>query len=66
MSEYLESAKKYKGYHYSVLTPEMMQYLHDRTLEMLRIIIPIFEYSLYDLWRDAPWRCDYQSFYSMG
>ncbi len=43
MSEYLESAKKYKGYHYSVLTPEMMQYLHDRTLEMLRIIIPIFE-----------------------
>ena len=43
MSEYLEKSKKYKGYHYSVLTPEMINYLHNTTLKMLQIIIPIFD-----------------------
>lgn len=43
MSEYLEKSKKYKGYHYSVLSHEMIQYLHDTTLKMLQIIIPIFD-----------------------
>lgn len=40
---YLEKSKRYKGFHYSVLTHEMLQYLHNKTLEMLRIIITIFE-----------------------
>ena len=43
MSEYLKRSRVYKGFHYSVLKPEMIQYLHTKTLEMLRIIIPIFE-----------------------
>ena len=43
MSDYLKKSKKYKGYHYSVLKPEMIQYLHEKTLEMIKIIIPIFE-----------------------
>ena len=34
MSQYLEKSKKYKGYHYSVLPIESLQYLHDRTFEM--------------------------------
>lgn len=43
MSNYLEKSRVYKGYHYSVLEPEMIQYLHNKTLEMMKIIIPIFE-----------------------
>ncbi len=43
MSNYLEKSKQYKGFHYKVLTKDMLDYLHSRTLEMLRIVIPIFE-----------------------
>lgn len=43
MSEYLKKSQKYKGYHYSVLNADSLHYLHDKTLEMLRLIIPIFE-----------------------
>lgn len=40
---YLQKSKAYKGYHYSILKPEMLDYLHRRTLEMMRDILPIFE-----------------------
>lgn len=43
MNEYLKKSKKYKGYHYSVLTPEMISYLHDTTLKMLRVILSVFD-----------------------
>ena len=43
MSDYLQKSKQYKGFHYSVLSPEMLQYLHNKTLEMLKVIIPIFD-----------------------
>lgn len=43
MNNYLEKSRVYKGFHYSVLEPSMIQYLHNKTLEMLKIIIPIFE-----------------------
>ena len=33
-SEYLNNAKNYKGFHYSVLSPEKIEYLHSKTLEM--------------------------------
>ncbi|MGN0448832.1 MAG: phosphorylcholine transferase LicD [Ruminococcus sp.] len=45
MSNYLEKSKKYKGYHFTELKPEMLDYLHRKTIEMLKIIIPIFEAS---------------------
>lgn len=44
MSNYLERSKVYKGYHYSILKPEMLEYLHTRTLEMMKVILPIFEH----------------------
>jgi len=40
---YLQKSRAYKGYHYSVLKPEMLDYLHRRTLEMMGDILPIFE-----------------------
>lgn len=40
---YLQKSKAYKGYHYSVLKPDMLGYLHHRTLEMMKIILPLFE-----------------------
>lgn len=40
---YLQKSRTYKGYHYSVLKPEMLDYLHKRTLEMMKEILPIFE-----------------------
>ena len=41
-SEYLSNSKKYKGFHYSVLKPEMIDYLHSKTLEMTKEVIKIF------------------------
>ena len=32
MSHYLEKSKRYKGFHYTVLKPEMLEYLHSKTL----------------------------------
>ena len=43
MSDYLNNSKKYKGFHYSVLSENELKYLHNKTLEMLKIIIPIFK-----------------------
>lgn len=40
---YLQRSKAYKGYHYSVLKPEMLDYLHQRTLQMMKTILPLFE-----------------------
>lgn len=40
---YLQKSRAYKGYHYSILKPEMLDYLHCRTLEMMKDILPIFE-----------------------
>lgn len=44
MSNYLERSKVYKGYHYSILKPEMLEYLHNRTLEMMKVVLPIFDH----------------------
>lgn len=43
LSNYLEKSKVYKGFHYSVLKPEMIAYLHSTTIKMLKVIIPIFD-----------------------
>lgn len=40
---YLQKSRAYKGFHYSVLKPEMLDYLHRRTLEMMREILSVFE-----------------------
>ena len=40
---YLQKSRAYKDYHYSVMSPEMMNYLHKTTLEMLRVIVPVFD-----------------------
>lgn len=40
---YLQKSRAYKGFHYSVLRQDQIQYLHDRTLEMMKIIIPILQ-----------------------
>lgn len=42
-SAYLEKSKVYKGFHYSVLKPEMMEYLHKRTLEMFKEVVHILD-----------------------
>lgn len=42
-SAYLEKSKKYKGYHYSVLKPEMIDYLHTQTLKMTEVVIKLFQ-----------------------
>ena len=38
MSDYLIKSKQYKGYHYSVLKPEMLDYLHNTTKEIFKAI----------------------------
>ena len=43
MSEYLSRSKAYKGFHYSALPADMMNYLHARTLEMLRCVKDVFD-----------------------
>lgn len=40
---YLIRSKAYKGYHYSVLKPEMLLYLHHRVMEMYLEIAPILK-----------------------
>ena len=42
MSDYLSRSKAYKGYHFSVLSQEMLDYLHQRGKEMLQCIVSIF------------------------
>ena len=41
--DYLHQSKSYKGYHYSVLSSEMLNYLHLRLKEMLSQLVPIFD-----------------------
>jgi len=43
MSNYLETSKKYKGFHYSVLSKEQLEYLHNRTIQIFRYIKDIFD-----------------------
>lgn len=43
MSEYLTKSRQYKGYHYSVLSPEKLDYLHSRTLEIFKEVKTILE-----------------------
>lgn len=42
-SKYLVKSSRYKGYHYSVLSDEMISYLHNKTLEITKEIINVFE-----------------------
>lgn len=42
-SDYLEKSKSYKGYHYSVLDHDSLDYLHSRTLEMFKQVKRIFD-----------------------
>lgn len=39
---YLESSRVYKGFHYSILKPYMLEYLHKRTAEMFKQVVKIF------------------------
>lgn len=41
-SEYLEKSKTYKGYHYSVLSEDMIEYLHKTTLRITEEVLKIF------------------------
>lgn len=43
MSEYLTKSKQYKGFHYSVLTPKMLEYLHSKTLEIFKEVKSILD-----------------------
>ena len=43
MSEYLTKSRQYKGFHYSVLAPEMLEYLHSKTLEMFKEVKSILD-----------------------
>ncbi|MBQ9494592.1 MAG: LicD family protein [Treponema sp.] len=43
MNNYFETSKKYKGFHYSVLSHEALDYLHKRTLEIFTQIKEIFD-----------------------
>lgn len=43
MSEYLIKSKQYKGYHYSVLTLEMLEYLHSKTLDIFKEVKAILD-----------------------
>lgn len=45
MSEYLTKSRQYKGYHYSVLKPEMLEYLHSKTLEIFKEVKSILDES---------------------
>ena len=40
---YLEKSKVYKGYHYSVLDNSMIDYLHNKTLEMFKEVIKVLD-----------------------
>lgn len=42
-NDYIKKSKKFKGYHYSELSSVMLEYLHNKVLEMLKTIIPIFD-----------------------
>ena len=43
MANYLETSKQYKGFHYSVLSNDMLRYLHETGLKMLKEIVRVFE-----------------------
>ena len=43
MKNYLETSKKYKGFHYSVLSQEQLDYLHKRTLEIFLKVKEVFD-----------------------
>ena len=43
MSEYLTKSKQYKGFHYSVLDPAMIEYLHNKTLEIFKEVKAILD-----------------------
>ena len=43
MKNYLETSKKYKGFHYSVLSNDQFDYLHKRTLEIFVQIKEVFD-----------------------
>lgn len=43
MSDYLTKSKQYKGFHYSVLPPNKINYLHSKTLEIFKIVKSILE-----------------------
>lgn len=40
---YLEKSKVYKGYHYSVLDNSMIDYLHNKTLEMFKEVVNVLD-----------------------
>ena len=42
-SYYLQKSRAYKGYHYSILDPDALDYLHFRTLEMFKQVKNIFD-----------------------
>ena len=42
-NDYLEKSSVYKGFHYSVLDPNMLTYLHVRLQKMLSLLIPILD-----------------------
>lgn len=44
-SDYLQKSRAYKGYHYSVLEPSAIDYLHKRTVEMFKQMKRIFDYN---------------------
>ena len=43
MGEYLQKSKAYKGFHYSELNKESLDYLHNRVLEMFKAVKQIFD-----------------------
>lgn len=43
MSNYLSKSKAYKGFHYSEIRKEEIEYLQSRTLEMFKVVKSIFE-----------------------
>lgn len=43
MSNYLQTSKKYKGFHYSVLSKEQLEYLHTRTSQIFASIKNILD-----------------------
>lgn len=43
MSKYLQKSKQYKGFHYTVINPESLDYLHQRTFEMFKQVKMIFD-----------------------
>ncbi len=42
-NDYLQKSRAYKGFHYSVLAPGDLNYLHERTLEMFKQVKAIFD-----------------------